>query len=169
MKTSRNSVRNQRFILEKKIKPWLAVRLEPAPQSGWLKAIRGALGINSRQLAERLGVTHSAILHFEKAEAAGKVSLESIRKIARAMRCQLIYAVVPEAPHANLDSVLDLQASEAARQIVTRVGHSMRLEKQGISEEDSEEQLRQLSKQLKEELSPALWGAKNQNRKSRKK
>lgn len=165
MKTSKKSGQNQRLLLERKVKPWLPLRTDRAPPSGWLKAIRGALGINTRQLAERLGVKHAAILQFEKREAEGTISLESIQKVAQAMRCRFVYAVVPDDPFTNLESILDAQAVMAAQLIVNTVDHTMRLEQQGLPAEGSADQVRDLAGKLKNDMDPSLWGkAKTQGR-----
>ncbi len=158
MKTNKRSHIIQRKLIDKKVRPWLGLRSDRVPPTGWLKAIRGALGINTRQLAARLGVRHAAILQFERREAQGKVSLETLQKVARAMRCQFIYAVVPEAPFASLESVMDAQAAEAARAMISRVDHTMRLEQQSLSPEGSSEQILELADQLKAEVDPSLWG-----------
>lgn len=158
MKTNKKSHLNQRKLLEKKVQPWLGFRGDRVPPTGWLKAIRGALGINTRQLAARLGVEHSAILQFEEREAKGKVSLETLQRVARAMRCQVIYAVVPEEPFASLEAIMDAQAVEAARAIISRVDHTMRLEQQGLSPEGSNEQIKELADKLKAEVDSSLWG-----------
>lgn len=158
MKTSKKAQQSQRKLIERKLRPWLPLRSDQAPPAGWLKAIRGALGINTRQLAARLGMDHAAIIQFEKREAQGKVSLESIQKVARAMRCQLIYAVVPHDSYDSLDSILDDQALQAARTVISRVDHTMRLEQQGLSAERSNEQIRDLAARLKADMAPSLWG-----------
>lgn len=158
MKTNKKSHLNQRKLLEKKVQPWLSLRGDRVPPTGWLKAIRGALGINTRQLAARLGVKHAAILQFEKRETMSKVSVETLQKVARAMRCQFIYAVVPEEPFGSLEAVLDAQAVEAARAMISRIDHTMRLEQQGLSPEGSNEQVKELADKLKAEVDPSLWG-----------
>lgn len=157
MRLSKKSQINQRRLLERKIKSWLPVREDRIPPSGWLKAIRGALGINSRQLAARLGIEHSAILQFEKREAEGKVSLETLHKVARAMHCQFIYAIVPEVPFSDLESVLDNQAIKAASALISNVDHTMRLEQQGLTAEQSCAQTVDLAKRLKDEMDSSLW------------
>jgi predicted DNA-binding mobile mystery protein A len=158
MRTNKRNVISQRKLLERKVRPWLPLRSDLIPPSGWIKAIRGALGINSRQLALRLGVEHTAILQYEKSEAAGKISLQTLQKVARAMDCRLIYAIVPEEPSASLESILDCHAEQAARDVVSRVDHTMRLEQQGLTHERSEEQIKELAARLKAEMDPSLWG-----------
>jgi predicted DNA-binding mobile mystery protein A len=168
MKTNRKSQLTQRKLLEKKVQPWLALRGDRVPPTGWLKAIRGALGISTRQLAARLGVTHATIVQFEQREAQGKVSVETLQKVARAMRCQILYAVVPEEPFASLESILDAQAAEAAREVISRVDHTMRLEQQGVSPENSNEQAKELADKLKAEMASSLWGDRNSTPRRRK-
>ncbi len=160
MKTSKASHLNQRKLLERKIKPLLGLRDDRVPPSGWLKAIRGALGISTRQLAAKLGLDHAAIIQFEKREAEGKVSLETLQKVARAMRCQLIYAIVPAEPLSSLESIMDDQAIQAARAIISRVDHTMRLEQQGLSLEQTSDQVSELASKLKADMDPSLWGDK---------
>jgi predicted DNA-binding mobile mystery protein A len=161
MKTSKASHVNQRKLLEKKVQPLLGLRGDRVPPTGWIKAIRGALGISTRQLASKLGLDHAAITQFEKREAEGKVSLETLQKVARAMRCQLVYAIVPEEPLSSLESIMDDQAIQAARALISRVDHTMRLEQQGLSAEQSNEQVRELATKLKEDVDPSLWGDKD--------
>jgi hypothetical protein len=74
------------------------------------------------------------------------------------MRCQFIYAVVPEAPLNSLESILDEQATQAARAIIARVDHTMALEQQGLDPERSKDQVRELASKLKLEVDPSLWG-----------
>jgi predicted DNA-binding mobile mystery protein A len=158
MKTDKKALATQRKLIERKVHPWLPLRADRVPPAGWLKAVRGALGLNSRQLAARLGVEHATILQYEKSEAAGKISLQTLQKAAQAMRCQLVYAIVPEEPCESLEAVLDDQAAQAARAIVSRVDHSMRLEQQGLATERSAEQVQDLAARLKAEMDPSLWG-----------
>lgn len=157
MKPNKKSQTTQRKVLDRKLRPWLPLRDDRVPPSGWLKAIRSSLGMSTRQLAARLGVQHAAILQFEKGEVEGKITLNTLKKVARAMRCQVVYAIVPEAGCDSLDAILDDQARQAARAIIARVDHSMRLEQQGISPEQTREQIRDFAAQLKSEMAPSLW------------
>jgi predicted DNA-binding mobile mystery protein A len=158
MKTNKKALVTQRKLIERKVQPWLPLRADRVPPTGWLKALRGALGLNSRQLAARLGVKHATILQYEKSEAAGKISIQTLQKAAQAMHCRLVYAIVPEEPCDSLEAVLDGQATQAARDIVSRVDHSMRLEQQGLAAERSAEQIQELAARLKAEMDPSLWG-----------
>src|SRR5712692_10239026 len=69
----------------------------PRPRNGWLRAVRQALGMTQPQLAARLGLTRQTLDDLEKAEAAGKITLESLGRVAEALGCHLTYAIVPDA------------------------------------------------------------------------
>ncbi|MBK8201301.1 MAG: helix-turn-helix domain-containing protein [Bdellovibrionales bacterium] len=96
MKTNKKALGTQRRIMDRKLQSWLPLRIEKQPPAGWLKAIRGALGISSRQLAQIVGVDMSAIIRLEEREPEGKVTVEMLNRAAQAMDCKVVYAIVPE-------------------------------------------------------------------------
>ena len=53
------------------------------PASGWVKAIRESLGMSASAMARKIGVTPASIAKLEKAEADEKITLASLRKLAR--------------------------------------------------------------------------------------
>lgn len=65
------------------------------PASGWIRAVRDALGLTLSDVARRLKVTPPAVRSFEQAEAEDRITLGSLRRTADAMNCDLIYALVP--------------------------------------------------------------------------
>lgn len=145
--------------MEKRLSGWSQVRQSETPPTGWIKAVRGALGISTRQLAQLLGTNHSAIVALEQREAKGKASLEMIQRTARAMGCKLVYAVVPDAPSESLDDIVDARARDLATRLLGRVEHSMRLEKQGSDAADSQAQINKLSFELKTKMDSRIWDA----------
>ena len=159
MKTNRKSLSNQQSLMEKRLAGWSLVQNSETPPTGWIKAVRGALGISTRQLAQLLGTDHSAIVALEKREAKGKASLEMIQRTARAMGCKLVYAVVPDAPNKSLDHILDARARDLASRLLGRVEHSMRLEKQGSDATDSKAKIDKLSFELKTKMDSRIWDA----------
>lgn len=150
---------SQRRLLDKKIEAWLPLRSDRTPPSGWLKAIRGALGMNASQLANLLGVTHSAIRQFEENESKHKISLETVEKVAHAMNCRLIYAVVPQEPFSSFGAILEDRATQVGRSIVSRVDQTMKLEKQGIDKDRLDEQVQEISRELLEKMDSSLWAS----------
>lgn len=157
MKTSKSAQNTQRKILSAKISPYLEIRQDRRPPSGWLKAVRGALGMTTRQLAKRLGISHVSIQHFEGNEAKGKITLENLERVANAMNCKVVYAVVPKESFENIDSILKEQARIAAMGIVGKVDHTMRLEAQNLTDEQLNDRIRELIKKLLESNDPILW------------
>lgn len=61
-----------------------------------LRAAREALFLSMRTVARRLGVHFSSYQAHEKAEAEGRITLESLRRCAEAMDCELVYAIRPK-------------------------------------------------------------------------
>ena len=169
MRVKKKSLVNQRKLLERKIEQWLPLRRDRVPPSGWLKAIRGALGLSTRQLASRLGVAQTAVMQFEKGEVKGTVSLETVEKIARAMNCTFVYAIVPDENFSSLESVLDQRAMQAAQKIVSKVDQTMRLEEQGISTERLADQVKELAVELKLRMDSSLWNTENSKKKPKNK
>jgi predicted DNA-binding mobile mystery protein A len=163
MRTNKQSLLSQRNLIETKIRPWIAMRADQMPRSGWIKAVRGALGMNTRQLAERVGVGQSNITRIEKREPSGKVTLERLATIAQAMNCKLIYAIVPSDRFADLDAIIDEQARALAELLVQTAEHSMRLEKQGSSHDDLAKAVDSLAPQLKSKLDYRIWATRTRN------
>jgi len=157
MKTNKKNIVNQRQIIERKLKPWVNLRDAEIPPSGWIKAIRGALGLNTRQLAEHLGVEHSAILRLEQRESRGKATLGLINKVAHAMSCKLIYAIVPVHPYKDLEAIVENRAKALARELINRVDHSMQLESQGSGQAESQKPIERLAYDLKSKMDSRIW------------
>lgn len=139
--------------LDQKLKQLQPLCKTQAPIGGWLKAIRTSLGLPAVLLAQKIGVKPSSLSDLEHSEANGTATLNSLRKAASAMDCELVYAIVPRT---SLDEILNRKAGEKARSILGRVGHSMKLEDQGVNARQSHQQIRSLTKTLLENPK-ALW------------
>jgi DNA-binding Xre family transcriptional regulator len=57
--------------------------------------VRLALGVRAVDMAESLGVNTSVIFRLEESEAMQSISLKALEKLAGAMECTVVYAVVP--------------------------------------------------------------------------
>jgi predicted DNA-binding mobile mystery protein A len=101
------------------------------PPKGWLRAVRDALGMTTKQLARRLGVSQPRIVELEQSEASGSVTLNTLQRAAEALGCRLVYGLVPEKPLA--DTVRE-RAELLARQRQAAVEHTMRLEDQAVKD-----------------------------------
>ena len=82
------------------------------------------------------------------------ISLATLRRIAEAMDCELQYALVPRAP---LQQILQDRAVEQAKKILVPTSHSMMLEAQAVMAKITEEQIRELAKELLEKKGKDLW------------
>jgi predicted DNA-binding mobile mystery protein A len=101
------------------------------PPKGWLRAVRDALGMTTKQFARRLGVSQPRIVELEQSEASGTVTLNTLQRAAEALGCRLVYALVPEKPLAD---TLRERAELLARQRQAAVEHTMRLEDQAVKD-----------------------------------
>ena len=121
------------------------------PVRGWIKAIRGALGMSSAQLANRLGVKQPSVIAMEQSEARGTIELATLRRVAEALDCTLVYALVPNRP---LETMVRDRARALTRARQAAVAHSMLLEDQAVPVDDSEKQLDEF---LRETNPTRLW------------
>jgi len=108
------------------------------PVHGWIKAIRDALGMSTAQLASRLKVSQPAIVTMQQSEAKGKIQLATLRRVAEALDCTLVYALVPNKP---LETMVQEQARKVARRRLKSVEHTMLLENQRSQPAEIEAQI----------------------------
>jgi predicted DNA-binding mobile mystery protein A len=157
MGTNKKKQAIQRKIVEQKIAR-LSKLNEPLPPSGWIKAMRGSLGISIRQLALRMGVGHGSISQIEKREPKKKVTLETVERAAEAMDCKFVYAIVPREAGATLEDIIQRRALVAANKILADVGHTMSLEQQATTEKELQAEVRRVANDLIESSDPRIWG-----------
>jgi predicted DNA-binding mobile mystery protein A len=129
-----------------------AVEVLARPEGGWIRAIRLALGMSAADLAGRLGVEISTVSRIESSELNGTIKLETLKRFADQLGCDLVYALVPRQ---SLDRAVNQRAHEIASKRVARLQQTMSLEQQGLGQAD----LEQLIEREAEEVirSGALW------------
>jgi len=108
------------------------------PVRGWIQAIRTALGMSAAQLGARLGISQPAIVQLERSEQLGSIELRTLKRVADALDCTLIYALVPNRP---LATMVGERARAVARAQLAAVQHSMVLEKQGLTPDENQAHL----------------------------
>lgn len=158
MRTNKTLVKTQRRSLDEKLKAFQKVRSVLIPKSGWIKAIRESLGMTSQQLAERMGIQQSGVIALERREVEKTISLETLQKAARAMGCELVYALVPQE---SLEKIVDEQAKASAARIFKSTLHTMRLEQQQVGNAETSLHLQELATELKNKLDNRLWRSKS--------
>ena len=141
----REEFRNLRLKqLDRSLESYKAAAKIPRPSKGWIRTIRQALGVSSGDLARRLGTSRQLPLQLEKGEAEDRITLKSLRAVANALDCDLVYALVPRAR--SMQELIENRARAEAKKRVLRVEHSMALENQaaGRIDETVEEETRRL-------------------------
>jgi predicted DNA-binding mobile mystery protein A len=130
--------------LDRGLEPFRAAQGVARPQRGWLRAVREAIGASAGDLARTLGTSRQLPLQFEKWEAEDRITLKSLRKVADALDCDLVYALVPRA--GSMRELVEKRARAEAKERVLGVEHSMGLEDQaaGRVEEAVEAETRRL-------------------------
>lgn len=137
--------------LDKKLEAVRAMQQQaPVPRDGWIKTIRTAIGMPAAQLAARLGVRQSTVSRLEKSECEGTASLESLRKAAAAMDCEVYYVLLPRMP---LERVVTDRAGEVAAEDIERVTRTMSLENQSADDDVTRQQL----EERREDLLRGSW------------
>lgn len=125
------------------------------PPTGWIKAIRTAIGMSMQQLGKKLNVSKQAVMDIEKREKEGSVTIRSLREIARAMDMQLVYGFVPN--DGSLDAFIERRATELATQIVMRTANTMKLEDQANSKQRIEAAIKERAAAIQNEMPKILW------------
>ena len=133
---------------------WRSAELPARPPSGWIKAIREALGMPAAHLAKRLGLVPSTVLRMETSEADDTISLGSLRRAAEALDCELQYALVPRQ---SIAQTMESQANKVARERMAAVVHTMALEAQATSNETVDTQMKELAESLLKGSRRELW------------
>lgn len=120
---------NKRLILLRaltlKIGNIAQLRDAQPPKQGWISAVRQALGMTAKQLAERVGLSQPRIAKIELNENNLKIS--TMKKIAEGLDCDFVYGFVPKS---SLQETINRQARKKAEEILANVNTNMALEDQ---------------------------------------
>lgn len=143
-----------RKALDKKFLRFPPYQEMQRPHKGWVKAIREALGMSAKQLANRMNVSQPRVTAIEKAELEDSLTLASLRSTAEAMDCALVYTFVPRK---SLHNTVMNRAKLKARQIMGRVDHTMSLEDQSLNNDQLSEQIDELALDLINTKPRKLW------------
>ncbi len=124
------------------------------PPQGWIKTIREALGLSSFQLGQKAGIDQSRISRLETAEKSGDLKLSSLQKIADALNMKFVYGFVPEE---TLETMVRSQAKRVAAKRLEILNHTMRMEKQALSEEDKQKALADMVEKILMDQPKDFW------------
>jgi len=106
-----------------------AVRnIPPRPSGGWIASIREALDLSLADIGRNLRAPRQTVQKFERSEAADRITLYTLRRVADAMGCDLIYALVPKS--GSFTELAEHPTRERVAGDVKSVVHTMALEDQ---------------------------------------
>ncbi len=115
---------------------------EARPHKGWIRAIRDALGMSSTELAARIGVSQQRVSQMERSELEESITLETLRRAANALDCDLVYVLEPRT---SLDEAVEEQARKKAARHLAPLAHHSRLEDQALTDDDEAAQLEEFA------------------------
>jgi len=125
------------------------------PPTGWIKAIRNAIGMSMLQLGNRLSITKQSVQDMENREKDGSVTIKALREAARALDMQLVYGFVPN--DGSLELLIERKAKELATQIVLRTSNTMKLEDQQNTKQRIGKAIQERTIAIKNEMPKTLW------------
>lgn len=105
--------------------------------------------MTTAQLAKRLRMKQPSVVAIEQSEAKGTIELATLRRVAEALDCTLVYALVPNNP---LEVIVRERARAFARRRLEPVEHSMLLEDQTVKAKDAEARLDEIMRETNPRL-----------------
>lgn len=141
--------------LNQKMVGFAILKQVPQPSTGWIKAIRVAIGMSMQQLGNKLSITKQGVMDIEKREKEGSITIKSLKELGRALDMELVYGFVPN--DGTLEALIEKRARELATKIVLRTSNTMRLENQGNSDQRIELAINERTEEIKNEMPKILW------------
>jgi predicted DNA-binding mobile mystery protein A len=126
----------------------------PTLKRGYIREVREALDMSAQQLSARVGITPASLNELQHNEVKGTITLNSLRRVAEAMDCQLVYAIVP---NESLVAQLERKARDIALKITEENARTMALEDQAVTDETSERMIRLLTQQVMDSWGRKIW------------
>lgn len=141
--------------LNSKMLAYASLQKVAPPPTGWIKAIRNAIGMSMLQLGNRLSITKQSVQDIERREKDGSITIKALREAARALDMQLVYGFVPN--DGSLELLIERKAKELATQIVMRTNNTMKLEDQENTKQRIEKAIQERTITIKNEMPKSLW------------
>lgn len=118
-----------------------------------VRELRKAIGMNSQQLAARVGKSGGAIRHLEKAESNGTANLQNLKEVVAALgyELEIVYRKTDRAERLVVE-----RAEEKAEALVQRILATMALERQELKPEDAQQMRERLVNRYLQQPK-ALW------------
>ena len=152
-------MRNQKKLLieqlDRKLKPFSDSESIIVPNSGWINTIRTTLNMTLEQLGKKLNMTKQGVKRIEESEAAGTITINSLKAVGNALEMKFVYGFIPN--DGSIDYLLDRKSKNLAEKIVLRTNHNMMIENQEIDKTSLRNAIEELSKEIKFELKKIIW------------
>ncbi len=62
--------------------------------TSWIRTMREQWGWSTYELARRAGVSQPTVIHWERREASGTITLATLSRAAQALQCEVDYRLV---------------------------------------------------------------------------
>lgn len=141
--------------LDNKLQPFFLTKMVITPEHGWINAVRTTLRMTLAQLGNKLNITRQGVKSLEESEMNGTITLNSLKDVADALDFKLVYALVPK--NGSIDELVNHKAEILAQKIVMRTNQNMKLENQGIGDEQMGQIIKDLADEIKREAIKSLW------------
>jgi predicted DNA-binding mobile mystery protein A len=128
------------------------------PSEGWLSVLRKALGMSGAEVAARASVSRNAVYQAERNERDGAITINQMHKLAEAMGGRFVYAIVPET--GQVEDIMRAQARRKAEARIMRASAHMALEKQSLTNAQTEQRIEDLADELIRDVPPDFWKVK---------
>lgn len=140
--------------LDKKLTILKDLDLSGTSGGSWIRMIREALGMTTKQMAAKTGFDQSRISRLENAEKVGSLKLSSLQKIASGMGMRFVYGFVADR---TLEQMVKDQAEKIVRRRLKRLEDTMSLELQGLSDEEKQRALKDMIEKILIEGPKDFW------------
>jgi predicted DNA-binding mobile mystery protein A len=114
---------------DKELAPIKALNIT-TPPAGWIRTIRTTLRMSQAELAALLSINQKSLHALESSEAKKTIRLDSLEKVADALDCDLVYALVPRD---SLENHYRDRAHSIASTQLAGVANTMALENQVVT------------------------------------
>jgi len=125
------------------------------PSSGWVFAMRQALGMSLKQLGKRMGITAQSVKEIEEREKNGTISINVLKQFGKSLGMRLVYGFIPT--DKSLSKIIEKRSIELAEEIVFRTSVTMNLEDQENSKKRIKKAIKEKSEEIIVEMPRYLW------------
>jgi predicted DNA-binding mobile mystery protein A len=152
-------MRNQKNLLveqlDRKLLPYKGAEKVIIPEKGWINTIRLTLNMTLEQLGKKLHITKQGVKSIEDSEAAGTLTLNSLKEVGSALEMKFVYGFVPV--DGSIDSLLERKSRNLAERIILRTNQTMMLENQAIDSSKLRTAIDDLAAEIRSEMKKGIW------------